>query len=245
MNESGILESIGNGEKNLAILVDPEKMEVDKISAFAKAVTLAASNFLKNHNIHLTHLLVGGSTMKGVDIELWVATLKKHIKIPVVLFPGDESQLTDTADGLLFLNLLSGRNPEYLAGTQVRAAKKLKNSTLEIIPTTYLLIDGGHESAVQRVTNTQPLQQQGVSLISQTAYAGQLMGNRLTYLEAGSGALQPVSTPVVKAVAMATNIPLIVGGGIRTIDTMQELFEHGASMIVVGTAFEENLAWKG
>ena len=155
-----------------------------------------------------------------------------------MLFPGDYSQITDAADGILFLSLISGRNPEYLISQQVKAVPQLKVSGLEVIPTGYLLIDGGKETAVQRVTQTLPLPQQEVEIIVNTSLAGQFSGKQLIYLEAGSGALFPVSREVISEVKAAIEIPLIVGGGIRSQEQLEEAYEAGADMVVMGTVFE-------
>ncbi|NNM21913.1 MAG: geranylgeranylglyceryl phosphate synthase family protein, partial [Flavobacteriaceae bacterium] len=142
------------------------------------------------------------------------------------------------ADGLLFLSLLSGRNPDYLIGQHLRSVPKLKNSGLEIIPTAYLLIDGGRESAVAKVTQTRPMSQEGVEEIVHTAMAGQFQGAQLIYLEAGSGALHPVGSKIISEVKKHTQIPLIVGGGIRSQAQQEAAYQAGADMVVMGTAFE-------
>src|SRR5690606_38314394 len=158
---------------------------------------------------------------------------------PVILFPGDHSQITDLADGLLFLNLVSGRNPEYLINQQVKAAEKLHYTSLEIIPMGYILIDGGKESAVERVSKTKAISQDKISFIVNTALAAQFMGNHLIYLEAGSGALNPVSPEIIKAVKDVVTIPLVVGGGIRTKEQQRAALHAGADLLVIGTAFED------
>jgi len=215
----------------LAILIDPEKFVVD--NAFAKA-------YLEKIPSQTTHLFVGGSTDPEQKIEVVVQLLKKHTTLPVILFPGSHNQITNAADGILFLSLLSGRNPEYLIGQQVAAAPVLKKMQLEIIATGYVLIDGGLETAVARVSNTQPMSQDNILAIVNTALAGQYMGMQCIYLEAGSGAKNRVSTSVITAVCEAIEIPLIVGGGIRSQQQMEQAFKAGAKMVVIGTAFEED-----
>ncbi|MFO7719432.1 MAG: geranylgeranylglyceryl/heptaprenylglyceryl phosphate synthase, partial [Gillisia sp.] len=157
---------------------------------------------------------------------------------PVVLFPGDHTQITELADALLFLSLISGRNPEYLIEQQVKSVEKLRNSSLEIIPTGYILIDGGTNCAVHRVSNTRPIPQFEIETIVNTALAGQYSGKKLIYLEAGSGALISVSEEIISAVKKAIDIPLIVGGGIRSKQHLKRSYEAGADMVVIGTAFE-------
>ncbi|AZQ43286.1 geranylgeranylglyceryl/heptaprenylglyceryl phosphate synthase [Nonlabens ponticola] len=240
-----ILESIKLHNRTLSILLDPEKMSLDDVSAFAKALSSNTSHLTKSLRLDQILLLVGGSTMHDVSIDKWLTHLKQVVDLQIVLFPGSASQVSEQAHGLLFLNLISGRNPEFLIGQQVKAAAQLRNTTLEIIPTAYLLLDGGHESAVSRVSQTLPMSQVDHMAISNTALAGQLMGNQLIYLEAGSGARFPVSPQIVSKVSDILSIPVIVGGGLKTIEDINNRFDAGASMVVVGTAWENDLNWKG
>lgn len=240
-----ILKTIEQANRCLSILIDPEKMEMDAISAFAKAISLTIHNLEEKLQIDQFYFFVGGSTMEDVDFDKWVKELKENSDIPIVIFPGSHDQLSENADGLLFLNLVSGRNSDFLIEQQVHAANKLKYSTLEVIPTGYLLIDGGKETAVQRISQTLPLPQHDTDSIVNHAYAAQLMGNILIYLEAGSGALNSVSTQIIREVSNQINRPLIVGGGLRSTDVMNSVFNAGAKMIVVGTAIEENIKWNG
>ena len=183
---------------------------------------------------------MGGSTVEIGTTDLCVSTIKNYTKIRVILFPGDYTQLTHTADAVLFLSLVSGRNPEYLIEQQVRSVDFLKISTLEIIPTGYILIDGGVETATQRVSNTLPLLQTELEKITNTALASQFMGKDLVYLEAGSGATEAVEPIIIKQVSNAIDIPLIVGGGIRTKKQLNNAYNAGADFVVIGTAFEED-----
>ncbi|KQC32226.1 geranylgeranylglyceryl phosphate synthase [Nonlabens sp. YIK11] len=240
-----ILKSICEFERTLGILVDPEKLKVDDFSAFAKAITSTGSILTKDLGLDQIILLIGGSTMEHVDLEAWLGAFRQQIDFKLVLFPGSAQQISERADALLFLNLISGRNPEYLIGQQIEAAKKLRNSALEIIPTAYLLLDGDQQTAVERVSKTQPIRQSEVDLITDTALAGQLMGNNLIYLEAGSGAKTPVSIEVLKKVVETIHVPVIVGGGLCSINQIKKRFEAGAKMVVVGTAMEEDINWKG
>lgn len=222
-----LLESLEADKKQLAILIDPEKFE--------KA---AAAGFLENIPPETTHIFVGGSTDYNFKTENVVQELKQNTQLPIVLFPGDHSQITPRADALLFLTLLSGRNAEYLIGQQVKAVASLKQTSLEIMATGYILIDGGNHSAVARVTNTEPLSQDNIEAIVHTALAGQYMGVKLIYLEAGSGAVYPVKPALIQAVKKVIQIPLIVGGGIRTQKQKEQAYEAGADMVVMGTIFE-------
>lgn len=215
------------GKKCLAILIDPDKFRAKD-----------AKSFLEKIPNETTHLFVGGSFVENGATETTVKALKRFTGLPVFLFPGDSSQITDEADALLFLSLLSGRNAEYLVGQHVKSISKLRKSKLEIIPTGYLLLDGGNESAVARVSNTSPLSQENIETIVDTALAGQLMGAKLIYLEAGSGAKIPVKPEIISAVKKELNIPLIVGGGIKTEIQKQSAYDAGADLVVMGTAFE-------
>ncbi|MEO9953363.1 geranylgeranylglyceryl/heptaprenylglyceryl phosphate synthase [Nonlabens sp.] len=240
-----ILKTIEQSNRCLSILIDPEKMEIGTILAFAKAVSITIHTLEEKLQIDQFYFFVGGSTMENVDFDKWIKELKENSNIPIVIFPGSHHQLSENADGLLFLNLVSGRNSDFLIEQQVHAANKLKDSNLEVIPTGYILIDGGKETAVQRISKTEPLAQTNILNITNHAYAAQLMGNKLVYLEAGSGALKSVSTEIVREVAQQLRIPLIVGGGLRTIKDIRSIYDAGAQMAVVGTAIEENIKWKG
>ncbi len=221
------LKRIDEKEKQLAILIDPDKFNSSETKSFLKKLPKKT-----------THLFVGGSTVANGETEATVQALKTETKLPIFLFPGDHSHITLLADALLFLTLLSGRNAEYLVGQQIKSISKLKNSPLEIISTGYILINGGNDSAVSKVTNTEPLPQENIENIVHTALAGQFMGAKLIYLEAGSGAKFPVKPEIISEVKKAINIPLIVGGGIKTEAQKNTAYEAGADMVVMGTAFE-------
>ena len=217
-------------EKLLAILLDPDKTSLDKLPEITSRIENLKANFI----------FVGGSFVENGITDLFVKTLKKHTILPVVLFPGDFSQLTNFADALLFLSLLSGRNPEYLIEQQIKSVPFLKNSSLEIIPTGYILIDGGTNSSVLKMSNTKPISQENIQLAVDTAVAGMYKGKQLIYLEAGSGAKTPVNSQLISAVKQHISIPLIVGGGIKTKEQLRNAYENGADLVVVGTAFENN-----
>ncbi|MBE0423254.1 MAG: geranylgeranylglyceryl/heptaprenylglyceryl phosphate synthase [Lutibacter sp.] len=222
------------GEKLLAILLDPDKTSLDKLPEITSRIENLKANFI----------FVGGSFVKSGITDSFVKTLKKHTKIPVILFPGDFSQLTNFADGLLFLSLLSGRNPEYLIEQQIKSVPFLKNSNLEIIPTGYILIDGGTNSSVLKMSNTKPISQENIQLAVDTAVAGMYKGKQLIYLEAGSGAKIPVNYQLISAVKQHISIPLIVGGGIKTKEQLHNAYKNGADLVVIGTAFENNASFK-
>jgi putative glycerol-1-phosphate prenyltransferase len=226
---SEISASISRGEKLLCILIDPEKFENDKAEAFLKRMP-------KNVN----YLLVGGSTATAQQTGETVKALKRHSDLPVILFPGSHEQITEEADGILFLSLLSGRNPEYLIGQQIKSVPRLRFSNLEVLPTAYILVDGGKESAVQRVSETIPIAQCELKLISETALAGEFSGKKLVYLEAGSGAKKAVDSSIISEVKSAVSIPVMVGGGIRSAKQLQQAYDAGADIVVIGNAFEDN-----
>lgn len=215
------------GIKLLVVLIDPDKFREQE-----------AGKFLKDLPSQVSHFFVGGSTDDNRKTEAVVKAIKAETSLPVILFPGDYSQITREANALLFLTLISGRNPEYLIGQQVKSVRSLRNSDLEIIPTGYILIDGGKECAVQRISETSPISQDEVERIVDTALAGQYSGKELIYLEAGSGAKFPVSEEVISAVKSAIKVPLIVGGGIRSQEQLKRAYWAGADIVVVGTAFE-------
>jgi len=225
-----ILKSIEKGEKLLAVLIDPDKLEIYRVAAFIKKVNSSIT----------THIFVGGSVVKEALTEVLVLEIIKHTKLPVVLFPGDVSQITNKADAILFLSLISGRNSNYLIGKHVEAISKLRDSKLEVIPTGYILIENGKETAVQNVTGTIPLKRENVKHIVDTAKAGDFLGMKLIYLEAGSGAIKPITPEIISAVKQDINVPLIVGGGIKTKQQLLAAYNSGADLVVIGTAFEDN-----
>lgn len=225
-----ILKSIKKGNKLLAVLIDPDKFDISSVTDFIKKVNSSIA----------THIFVGGSIVEDNLTENLVLEIKKFTKLPIVLFPGDVSQISNNADALLFLSLISGRNSEYLIGKHVEAISKLRASKLEVIPTGYILIENGKETAVQKVTGTTPLKRDQIQLILDTAKAGDLLGMKLLYLEAGSGATHPITSEIISAVKQDIKIPLIVGGGIRTKTQLFEAYNSGADLVVIGTAFEEN-----
>jgi putative glycerol-1-phosphate prenyltransferase len=220
-------EAVNAKRKLLAILIDPEKFRISEMDTFLSKIPKDT-----------THLFVGGSTVLNGETEMVVKNLKEKTHLPIFLFPGDYSQITNLADALLFLSLISGRNSEYLIGQQVKSIPKLRKSSLEIISTSYILIDGGNDSSISKVTQTIPLPQNNIQTIVDTVLAGQYMGAKLIYLEAGSGAKFPVNPEIISEVKKEIQIPLIVGGGIRTEQQQQLAYRAGADIIVMGTIFE-------
>lgn len=227
---SNILSSVLKGKKLLAVLIDPDKTKPERLTKIVDKINQSMA----------THVFVGGSIVEENVTDVLVAEIKKFTKLPVVLFPGDIIQITNKADGILFLSLISGRNPDYLIGKHVESISKLKSTNLEVISTGYILIESGEKTAVQTVTETAPMLRENIQKIVDTAKAGELLGMKLMYLEAGSGASEPVSKAIISLVKQELQIPIIVGGGIRNKQKLENAYESGADLVVIGTAFEEN-----
>lgn len=228
-----IQEAISRSEKLLAVLIDPDKMQIESVSAFISKLNQSIA----------THIFVGGSEVENGMTERLVMEIKKYTKLPVILFPGDVIQITDKADGILFLSLISGRNPDYLIGKHVASVSKLKATQLEVIPTGYLLIENGKMTSVERISKTKPIKRSALNTITDTAKAGEFLGMKMIYLEAGSGATHPIEAEIIQKVKQELNIPLIVGGGIRSKEELNAAHKAGADLVVIGTAFEENEAF--
>ncbi len=225
-----ILTSCSKGEKLLAVLIDPDKFHL-----------IHAKRFLSKVNESIaTHIFVGGSDVVIDATEKLIIEVKKSTNLPVILFPGDVTQISNEADAILFLSLVSGNNPDYLIGKHIEAVPKLRETTLEVISTGYLLIENGKETAVERVTKTKPLSRNNIQHIVDSAKAGELLGMKLVYLEAGSGATHPIPAEIIRKVKHELSIPLIVGGGIRSIHQLNEAYLAGADLVVIGNAFEDN-----
>lgn len=225
-----ILEAKSNGQKLLAVLLDPDKILLENVTHLIEKINESPA----------THIFVGGSIVQNNILEELIAALKQKTNLPVILFPGDPSQISPQADGILFLSLLSGRNPDYLIEYQVQAAPILKKTNLEIISTGYILIESGNETAVARVSKTKPLSRENLDLVLATAQAGEMLGNQLIYLEAGSGAKHPVPLEMIELVVQNIDIPVIVGGGIVDLHGIQKAHNAGADLVVIGTAFEND-----
>jgi phosphoglycerol geranylgeranyltransferase len=228
MNFNNLIKNLNTSKKSLlAVLIDPDKFNPEVIS-------------LANKN-KVACFLVGGSELKTGDVTKTILAIKKLSDIPVVLFPGNEHQLSKKADGLLLLSLLSGRNPEYLISKHITAAPIIKKMKLSLLPTAYLLINGGSISTTQRVTGTRPMDPKNKDLIVNTAIAAEQLGFKAIYLEAGSGANTSVPTVIIKNLKKQTCLPLIVGGGINSKEKAQQIINAGANMIVIGNALEKNV----
>ena len=228
-----IIQAKAENKKGIAVLVDPDDISEERCIHLARTA----------QETKISYFFVGGSLLTGDKLERVVLLLKEHCSIPILLFPGSHSHITSQADALLFLSLISGRNAEYLIGQHVLAAPSIKRSGLETIPTGYILIDSGLPTTVSYVSNTQHIPANKPEIAACTALAGELLGLKLFYLEAGSGAKNPVSKEMIVATRKAIAAPLIVGGGIKSLEAAQQAFEAGADIIVIGTAIEENASF--
>lgn len=225
-----ILQSKKEKKKLLAILLDPDKISKDSLQTIIPKINQSPA----------THIFIGGSLVLTNTIDGIIRELKKKTALPVLLFPGNPSQISIEAHGILFLTLLSGRNPDFLIEHQVKAAPILKKTNLEIISTGYILIDGGNQTAVASVSKTIPLPRHNSDIAVATALAGEFLGNKLVYLEAGSGAKLSVPLETISLVSKNIEIPLIVGGGIKDIQGIEDAYAAGADLVVIGTAFEND-----
>ena len=231
-----ILDSIGkqkaNGHKAFAVLIDPDKLTSE---SHLETIQLA-----KQANVD--YLFVGGSLVVTDTLDKVVAAIKANCSIPVVLFPGSPDQITPKADALLYLSLISGRNPELLIGQHVISAPFVRQSGLEIIPVGYMLIDGGTPTTVSYISNTNPIPSNKNDIASCTAMAGEMLGLKVIYMDAGSGAQRAIPTIMISQVAKYVQIPIIVGGGITNPEKAKENCLAGADIIVVGNAIEKDPA---
>ena len=219
------------GRKKFAVLIDPDKSTPASIRNLAVIAVKAGVDYF----------FFGGSLLTSNEGGEQIRMLKEHAEIPVILFPGSSLQVYPDADGILLLSLISGRNPEMLIGKHVESAALLKASKLEIIPTAYMLVDGGKPTSVSYISNTLPIPADKPDIAACTALAGEMLGLKLIYMDAGSGALNPVSSEMISKVKQETSLPLIIGGGISDISKAKNALEAGADIIVIGNAIEKNL----
>ena len=221
-----------NRQPAFAVLIDPDKAAPEEAPQLAAAALSAGVDYL----------MVGGSLVTATHIEALVQALKQHCNLPVILFPGSPAQVTPAADALLYLSLVSGRNPEMLIGQHVVSAPAVRASGLEILSTGYMVVDGGRPTTVSYMSGAAPLPADKPDIALCTAWASELLGHHLLYLDAGSGAQNPVSKDMIRTVAQNTKNPLFIGGGIRTPEAAQLAAAAGATVIVVGNALEADPA---
>lgn len=224
-----IYTRLQQSKKQVAVLIDPDKQTEEGLKQLIKKAQQAQVDFF----------LVGGSLLLHPRFEQTVAALKSNTEIPVIIFPGSNYQISNQADAILFLSLISGRNAEYLIGQQVVAAPLLRKAALETIACGYILIDGGRTSATAYLTQTAAIPRDKPELAVATAMAGEMLGMKLIYVEAGSGAAYPADDAMIAAVKKNISVPLVVGGGIRTAEQAEEICRAGADIIVIGNVLEK------
>lgn len=216
-------------QKLIAVLLDPDKCRGKVLSATISALLSNQPDFI----------FVGGShTVSPTDS--FIELLKEETKSDIILFPGDASQFSPKADAMLYLSLLSGRNPEFLIGQHITSSVSIKNSDTEVISTGYILIDGGKPSSVEYISNTKPIPNDKKEIALSTAVAGELLGMKLIYLEAGSGANIPVPSEMIQYVSEGLSLPLIVGGGIKSVENLTKAYDAGADIVVIGNILEQD-----
>ncbi|MEO7801416.1 MAG: geranylgeranylglyceryl/heptaprenylglyceryl phosphate synthase [Ginsengibacter sp.] len=218
------------GKKSFAVLIDPDKVNDKKMS---QLIGLSVS-------AKVDYFLVGGSLVISSYLDECIRVIKSSCSIPTILFPGSPSQISKYADALLYLSLISGRNPELLIGQHVVSAPFVKNSGLEIMSTGYMVIDGGAPTTVSYISNATPLPADKNEIAMCTAMAGEMLGMKLIYMDAGSGAKKPITTTMIEQVAKCIEVPLIVGGGISDPEKAYLNCKAGADLIVVGNAIEKD-----
>lgn len=225
-----LLEQKTWGRKALAVLIDPDKAAPAHLDKLVQLSLDAAVDYF----------FIGGSLMVSDQLDACIRGVKDRCSIPVILFPGSPAQISPSADALLYLSLISGRNPELLIGQHVLSAPAVKRSGLEVLPTGYMVIDGGAPTTVSYISNAAPIPADKCDIALCTALAGEMLGLKLIYLDAGSGAKKPVSEEMIAAVAEQISVPLIVGGGIRSAEKAYLNCKAGADVVVVGNSLEKD-----
>jgi phosphoglycerol geranylgeranyltransferase len=227
---SSLLKKKADAQKSFAVLVDPDKASMADVDLLCQLAMDA----------NVDYFLAGGSLVISNQLDNVILQIKKNCSIPVILFPGSPSQVSRHADALLYLSLISGRNPELLIGQHVISAPFVKKSGLEIISTGYMVIDGGIPTTVSYISNALPLPSDKNEIAMCTAMAGEMLGMKLIYMDAGSGAKRPVNEQMIASVAENITVPLIVGGGITDPEKAYHNCKAGADLIVIGNAIEKD-----
>ena len=231
-NSNKIFQLFSSKKGQIAILIDPEKTSKEE-----ELIELVK----KSHIAGASYFFVGGSTVTRDQFKRVINSLKKHSQLPIIIFPGSNHQISNKADGILYLSLLSGRNPEYLIGQHIESASEVLELGIEVLPTSYILVDGGRKSSVAYVSQTTPipLHQHGIAV--KTAIAGHLQGKKVTYFDAGSGAIDSLPPEIIESLNKKIETISIVGGGIKTIKQIENLEAAGTNVIVIGNKIEENI----
>lgn len=220
-----------SGRKGLAWLIDPDDVDED-----------LGEKLKEIQRLQIDFIFVGGSLVHQNNVNELVATIRLNTpKIPIVIFPGNILQFSPNADALLFLSLISGRNPDLLIGQHVAAAPLIAQSKIEVLPTGYMLVDGGKKTSVHYMSQTIPLPNHNPELSVATAMAGKYLGLQYFYLDAGSGASEPVNPKIIKAVKRKVDAPLLVGGGLNTLEKIQQAYLAGADIVIVGNGAEKSI----
>ena len=227
-----IVKQVLNEKKLFALLLDPDEYNDRSLKHTLIEAGKTETDFI----------LVGGSLV-STPVAPFIQKIKEHSEIPVLLFPGNLLQISDNADGILFLSLISGRNPDLLIGNHVAAASMIKGSGMEVISTGYILVENGKSTSVEYISNTKPVPSDKPDIASATAIAGEMLGFKLIYLEAGSGAQHPIKTEIITRVKKNIEVPLIVGGGIRNTEDAKNILNAGADIIVIGNAIEKDTSF--
>lgn len=225
-----ITDKKNNSVKQFAVLVDPDKPDNSQIEAISKLSSDAGVDYF----------FVGGSLLSKNSLDNCIKILKANSSIPVIIFPGNNLQISSYADAILFLSLISGRNPDLLIGNHVIAAPYIKESGLEVIPTAYMLIDSGKPTSALYMSNTMPIPADKSDIAACTAMAGEMLGLKMIYLDAGSGAINPISAKMIESVRANTTSPIICGGGINSPEKAVEDCKSGADIVVVGNGIEKS-----
>ena len=232
LEKDSLYKQISNAQGEIAILIDPEKTNTEK-QLNTLLVTLAKSA------VHF--LFVGGSSATQIQVDFVVRYLKNNCQLHIVLFPGSNKQFSGAADGILYLSLLSSDNPKYLIQQHAENSLEIYQSSLEILPTAYLLIDGNSDSSVAKISNTKPLERTAKKEVLNISLAGLLQGKKLIFLDAGSGAKNTVPNSIIKEIKKHTKAPLIIGGGIKTTKKLITLKKLGVNIMVIGNHLEKNI----
>lgn len=216
-------------KKLLAVLIDPDNATPESLD---KLVALAEEK--------ADFFLVGGSLVTNGNMDVTLEAVKARSAKPCIIFPGSPSQISSKADGIFLLSLISGRNPDLLIGKHVEAAYNLKSSGLEIIPTGYILVDGGRTTTVSYISSTVPIPNDKAEIAAVTALAGEQLGLRIIYMDAGSGAATPIPASFISKVRESMDLPIVVGGGVRSAEELHAAWDAGADLVVIGNHLEKN-----
>ena len=217
-------------EKMWAILIDPEKTALSELDELLNSINNSSCNYI----------FIGGSQIHKVSFHEYVTKVKSLSTKRIIIFPGDNTQISSSADAILLLSLISGRNPDLLIGKHVQSSYELKKAAITLLATGYILIDGGVQSSVQYISNTNPIPKDKYNIAAATALAGEQLGLKFIYIDAGSGAIFPISKKMIQTIKRNISIPLIVGGGIKNYKDLENAWIAGADIVVIGNAIEKN-----